>query len=227
VVQRPEGPGINWALVLNSALLLVVVLGAWFTTFSNPLNDKFNTLDKGLSAQSQIQSQRIESLRAEILAQLAAQEKASKLSFETVNAVNTALEASLNRRFGVQDKGNDQLQKEIDDRFRGIEKLHDEFRQKFRDLEHTLESRRVEEATKADLSSSRETQRLEFLAEIKRVDQIATALSLQAITRAEFDTWRAERAVVQQLEQRRLDALATHLTERERDSLTLRPPGKP
>lgn len=135
---------INWALVLNILLLLVIILGAWFTTFSGPLNEKFISLSDANKAS-------IAALAAKIDAQFDAQEKAVGLAIKSVENINKETDASLTRRFGAQDKVNDEL------------------KQALRDISAGIERRQVEVATKLDLAATR----LEFLSEIKRVDQIA------------------------------------------------------
>lgn len=135
---------INWALVLNILLLLVIILGAWFTTFSGPLNEKFISLSDANKAS-------IAALAAKIDAQFDAQEKAVGLAVKSVENINKETDASLTRRFSAQDKVNDEL------------------KQALRDISAGIERRQVEVATKLDLAATR----LEFLSEIKRVDQIA------------------------------------------------------
>lgn len=172
---------INWAVILNIALLAMVILGAWFSTFSNPLNEKFLSLEKTFQAQ------------------ITAQEKMQALTAQSVERINKEIEESVARRFAVQDKANDE-----------IVKAH-------RSLVDDIERRRVEVATKSELQSVFGTTRLEFLAEIKRVDEHAKRLDTLMLPRGEFDVWRLARTQAYADIEQRIRGLELAVRDHERD----------
>lgn len=205
--------GLNWGWVFNGGVLALGVIGYLFATFRDPLNDKFTNLDKGLSAQAQLNSQRIDSLRSELIAQIEMERRASDLALGTVKATNDEIEKSLERRFKAQDEGNNQLQRQMDARFGRIDREHEDSKIEFRNLLADIERRRAEIATRADLSATR----IELLSEIKRVDQIAAAAAGSAMPREEFKTWMHEHDVGREWEYKRVEWLAQRLQDHERD----------
>ena len=70
-----------------------------------------------------------------------------------------------------------------------------------------IEKRRIEAATKADVAQLLTTTRLEFLSEVKRLDQWTTG----QMTKSEFVAWKNERDSVIKIIEDRLNSLSTRL----------------
>jgi len=124
-VAEPE-PGIrpNWSAVITGAMLVVIIASQWFSTFANPLNDKFISISD-----------------------------------------------SITRRFVVHEKDIGEVKQDL------------------RDFRTETEKRRIEVATKTDVATLLGTTRLEFLAEVKRLDE----MNRGDMKRDEFGAWKAER----------------------------------
>jgi len=179
----------NWGVILNAGLLVVVIIGAWFSTFSNPLIEKFTALERHLYEISSQKDKDLVTLRTELLLHAAEQDKALKLGMETTERLDRHDSDSLDRRFTAAIKEIDELKSAL------------------RDSLAETERRRIEVATKADLQASLQASRLEFLAEIKRVDQQATNVATAAMSRNEFNIWKSERDSVSEQLWRRLAAM--------------------
>lgn len=89
----------------------------------------------------------------------------------------------------------DELKKQIES-FRNIQGAHSviqesiaRINQDILTLKKETEARRQELATRQDVQNGLNTTRLEFLSEIKRLDQVTS----DALMRREFDRWRNER----------------------------------